>query len=238
MAEKYKTHDGFVKVPVLRGFNEIGSVFLACCRAKFATGKSAFICGGYVRYMASTRENPHSAGDVDIYCEDNQIFECLREYFKGYLEESFENLMCLTYKVEPTFSKVPVQLIKPVREGAIVSDGSMEDVLSNFDFTVVRAGLINESAALVDADFIHDDTNNLIRIKKIHCPITSTLRCMKYAKKGYYMRPSECIKLFADWQNRSDEYKDKIVYSLNTMEEGEELTQADINELEKLLRID
>ncbi len=40
MAEKYKTHDGFVKVPIVRGFNEIGNVFKACCLAKEATGKT------------------------------------------------------------------------------------------------------------------------------------------------------------------------------------------------------
>jgi len=92
--------------------------------------------------------------------------------------------------------------------------------------------------ALVDADFMHDEEKKILRIKNIHCPISSTLRCMKYARKGYWLPPMQCCRLFIDWEERDEEYREKIIEFLKKSDMGEGLTKADIEEMEALMRID
>lgn len=116
--------------------------------------------------------------------------------------------------------------------------GSKEEVLSNFDFTVVRAAILSPNTVLVDADFMHDEENKILRLKNIHCPISSTLRCMKYAAKGYWLPPIQALSLFLDWDNRSDDYRRELAEYLAKANGGEGLTQEEIDHLEELMRID
>jgi len=203
---------------------------------------NAFVCGGYARYCASpnTDKRLSKAWDVDVYCQDVAIFEALKSYFEAaLLETRHENDLAITYKKPKdstnVFFKCPIiQLIKPLEMGAIVTKGSVERVLENFDFTVVRCAIVPEGV-LVDVDFIADESKKFLRIKKIHCPVSSLLRFMKYARKGYNTGPAELIKLFADWDRRSLEYRERIVELFSKIGE---LTQEEIDQLERLLRID
>ncbi|MDD5459737.1 MAG: hypothetical protein PHF37_10140, partial [Phycisphaerae bacterium] len=72
----------------------------------------------------------------------------------------------------------------------------------------------------------------------IHCPVSATLRCMKYSRKGYFLRPFECMKLFIDWSNRDQSYRDKLVDFLTKAGQEEGLSKDDVEELEAMMRID
>lgn len=232
---KYISQSGFVKIPILRGFNFVEKLF-DICKPTYKGG--AFILGGYVRWMCSPASTLRTAGDIDIYCENQDVFDLTKTTLLNLgLAVKADNPMALTFEPHLDFP-IPVQIIKPINQGAVVAAGSMETILSHFDFTVVRVGILDSQTALADADFIHDENNGLLRLKNIHCPITSTLRCMKYARKGYFLQPSECIKLFTDWDNRDVQYKLDILTGFKKIEGGEELTQEDIDHLEKLMRID
>jgi hypothetical protein len=129
--------------------------------------------------------------------------------------------------------------------GAIVTLGTMEEILENFDFTVVRAGILNSKEVMVDEDFENDEKHLYLRLKNIHCPISSLLRCCKYARKGYFMRPIEALKLFNDWTDRGDEYRSRMVelFGMSGLGKKSEdnpngMAQEEIDELESLLRID
>jgi hypothetical protein len=240
---KYVSKEGFEKVLVFRGFTEIEQLHN---ELKKEIKRDAFICGGYVRYMCSPRHDPSPASDVDIYCMNEEVFEKVKKLFKRTdiaLTIKHENDISITYQRptssdHPFFASPPIQLIKPLKEGRVVSFGSMEEILTNFDFTVIRAGLLDHTLALVDADFIHDEGARILRLKNIHCPISSTLRCMKYARKGYWLPPFNCLKLFLDWDERDADYRAKLVEFLALANNGEGLTQKDIDELEALMRID
>ena len=232
----YRSKQGFIKMPIIRGISEIRHLL------KILEGYKdvAFICGGYARYCAAPTASPIEATDVDIYCHDEETFSKLKEEFKE-LEIRHENDVSLTYKRPesgPYAYHVPVQLIKPILEGAIVARGTMETILSNFDFSIIRVGILSEEQVLADADFEHDEKHRLLRLKNIHCPISSTLRCMKYSRKGYYLRPFEGLKLFIDWSNRSDDYRFKLVAFLEKSDQDEGLSKEEVEELEKLMRID
>ena len=235
----YKSKDGYVKSKIYRGFQEIKYIFDIIKSQNL----NCFICGGYVRYMCSPKRNPYQAGDVDIYSHTQKDFDILLKILKkDNMSVKFENDVSVTFanlndRKHPLFISPTIQLIKPLKQGAMVLKGTMEDILDNFDFTVVRCGLINENKAIVDADFEHDEIKSLLRIKNIHCPISSTLRCMKYAKKGYWMTPFESLKLFINWENRDDSYRMKIIDMVKKFEDNG-ITKEEIEKLEALMRID
>ena len=234
----YVSKKGFVEMPVLRGFTEISSLYA------FLTVFDAFICGGYVRYMAAPVQSPVSAADVDIYCKTKDVFDKLQKALKEKgLEVRHENNMALTMKrpedpKHPFFASPPIQLIKPVREGRVVASGSMEEILENFDFTVIRCGLKNPLTAVVDADFEHDESKKILRLKNIHCPVSSTLRCMKYSRRGYWLPPMQAARLFMDWDRRDEDYRFRLLDFIEKTSKGEGLTQEEVDELEEMMRID
>lgn len=234
---RYEVLKGFVDVPVRRGMTEIKVLFDFL---KKFDGR-AFICGGYVRYMCSPDKHPFEAGDVDVYCSDNETYEEVLRELKEHVAIKHENENAITFysPADGKYKYCPIiQLIKPFNKGAIVATGDMETILKNFDFTVVRCGLKDEETCLVDANFEHDENKKFLRILNIHCPISSMIRFMKYSRKGYYTTPIEALKLFNDWDNRDDDYRREIIEGVQRIEDGEELSDEQINELEALMSID
>lgn len=264
----------FVKVSVYRGTAEISEYL------HMADRHHAVIAGGYPRYCCSPREEPVKAGDVDFFpkTDQDQVGLCAELEKIGFVKKH-ENHVSITYGYEGAdlhwkLKPVP-QVIKPVREGKIVTWGTVEEILENFDFTVVRVALVKvETCAnclcgieahtaddttgketclcercpawkdgavawggLADADFEADEKNTHIQIKNIHCPISSTLRCMKYARKGYFAGPAQVLKLFLDWERRGPEYRDRMIELFRTSQMGQ-ITQKEIDELEQLLNVD
>jgi hypothetical protein len=225
----------WVTLDVYRGFTEISSIY------DIAVRHNAVICGGYARFCASPLKDPAPAGDVDVFPQDKNTYDnCLKEFQQIGYSIKAENNMSATL-LSPTslpWALMPtVQLIKPVVEGRVVSTGSMGDILSNFDFTVVRVGFLSPTKVMADGYFERDERNHTLRLKNIHCPVSSMLRCMKYARKGYWMRPSEAIRLFMDWNDRGEEYQLHLFNAFKKSEMGK-MSQEDIDELEALLRID
>ena len=234
----------FVVVPLLRGFSEIKRFF------ELAQKHNATICGGYARYCASPVKDVAKAGDVDFFPQSEEsAVALLQDLVAMGFTVKHENHV--SYTLEPGkdskgIGHLPTpQVIKPMIEGRIVTLGTPQEILENFDFTIVRAAILNEDEVLVDCDFIVDEIKRKLHLKNIHCPISSTLRCCKYARKGYWMPPSEALKLFLEWDLRGDDYKIKLLELFKASEKGEAsednpfgMTREQIDELEALLRID
>jgi len=242
--EKYvPPPEGWVQIPIRRGVFEITR--LLDLRDKCG-GR---IIGGYARWCCSERQALHHANDVDIFPiaekpeeKSDVIFEAWKSALvvEG-LKVKHENEVSISYEKPETgpFMACPtIQIIKPTTVGAIVTEGTVEEVLGNFDFTVVRVALNPDRlTATAWASFIEDDKKGLLRLLNIHCPISSLLRVCKYARKGYYCRPAEAMKLFADWDARTPEYKSKI-FDLFSKGGLGEISKQEIEELEKLLHVD
>lgn len=237
--KRYKSKNGFMKVNNIRGIYEIKHLFT------LLKPYTAFICGGYVRYCASKNINPFLPSDIDIYVGNIKDFQELKMFFidKEGLKIKHENEISLTFE-RPSEGKyayhLPLQIIKPMSIARIVTeyDGTnIENVLSSFDFTVIRGALLNQDESIVDVDFDHDETNKILRIKNIHCPISSTLRCMKYVKKGYYLSPIQVACLMCNWEDRDEEYRNDIINMIKKLEDNR-ITQEEIDHLEALMMID
>jgi hypothetical protein len=61
---------------------------------------------------------------------------------------------------------------------------------------------------------------------------------MKYAKKGYWSNTTEVFKLFLDWDRRDEKYREDISRGINEISQGNELSEEEIDQLEKLMNID
>lgn len=234
-------------IPLRRGFYEISEFFELCQR------NDSVICGGYARYCASPLPTKRvvQPGDVDFFPKTDDTVDKLVEGLTamGY-EKRHENHVSLTMqpmedkKGELAIHPIP-QIIKPVVEGRVVTVGTVEKILDNFDFTVVRAAIISPTSVLVDEQFEEDELHKKLRLKNIHCPISSLLRCCKYAKKGYFLKPAEALRLFLDWDSREPGYRMNMTRLFERSELGRQsqnnidgMTQEEIDELEGLLRID
>lgn len=238
---------GFKTIKLIRGFNEIKVLFDLC------ETTNSIICGGYARYTASPLPTPKviPAGDCDMFPKSEEASAKLLEALKAMgFEIVHENHVSITMKPseakkeELEYFPTP-QIIKPVIEGKIVALGTPEEILENFDFTIVRAAILSPTEVMVDEEFENDERHKVLRLKNIHCPISSLLRCCKYARKGYFMRPMEALKLFQDWTNRGPEYQARIAELFLESSKGKAtdqnpdgMTQEEIDELEALLRID
>lgn len=235
----------YIEVPILRGFREIERLFDLC-------GTQAYICGGYARYCCSQRKRPIPAQDCDVFPASENAFGTLKDaLLKIGFEAGHENAVSLSLKlakkanVDAVWRSAPhIQLIKPMIEGRVVTVGSLDEILENFDFSITRAAIVSPVLCRVDEDFVKDDVNGVLRLKNIHCPISSMLRCMKYARKGYWMRPSEALMLFLDWDERGPDYKAEIIelfkQSAMKTDTGEQIKmeRREIDRLEALLRRD
>jgi hypothetical protein len=229
----------FEIIPVYRGVSEIKPIF----KLLKTTKTKAWILGGYVRYMCSPTQNPIKAGDVDIYCRTKESFEIHKTKFSKYLSVYNENPISITFirpkEIKNPFFRCPtIQLIKPLKQGAVVTKGSLTTILNNFDFSVVRLGIHPLGKVFADKDYLKDEKQQILRIKNIHCPISSLFRCIKYQKKGYHLPAVEILKLFRNWEQRTETYKSEIEKALNELSTNKNIQQEQIDKLEKLMRID
>lgn len=238
-----QSNSTFIQVPLMRGFTEIAVLWELMGREQI----KSMICGGWARYSCSQSPTPIEATDVDLFPQSEGESSKLKAALANVgFKIKHENDVAITYErlkehSDPRWLVCPViQIIKPVVKGAIVTVGAVEEVLNNFDFTVVRAAIISPTHGLIDEDFIEDDKSRKLRLKNIHCPISSLHRCIKYSKKGYWLSIAETIKLFQDWDSRTPEYRAELTTMIGKMtpEDGSEPTQEDIDQLEALLNVD
>lgn len=207
-----------------------------------------YICGGYVRWMCSPRVTPVAAGDIDIYCKTMDIYNRVRAHLTtNIVSVKYTNDVSTTFfkpfnSTNPLFGLKEIQLIKPMNQGAIVTEGSLQEILHNFDFTIARIGidynLWTGKLALADSDFDTHEIGKKLVFKNIHCPVSSLFRCIKYCNKGYRLKTAEIIKLFLDWEKRTPEYKREIVSFFGDFEAGKQMSQAAVGAMYSMLRVD
>lgn len=234
--------EGWIQIPVRRGLTEIARLLDIRDRL------GGVFMGGYARYCCSEDWSPEPASDIDLFPVSTSVHTS-EQIFEGWKAElaaegltiAHDNDISVTYErpSEGLLAASPaVQLIKPMKEGRINTNGTVEEVLGNFDFTVVRVALNPDRlTATAWASFVSDERNKLLRIINIVCPVSSLLRVCKYARKGYHCRPAQAMKLFADWQNRSDAYRNRIMELFQKGNLGE-ISREEIDQLEKLLNVD
>lgn len=218
-------HEEWQTVKCIRGIEEIAPLY-------YTLKDKVHFLGGFVRWMASPNVTKEDfPGDIDIYpilsSPHLQPTEVGPQLFTK-AEEAEDDISVILHKLsfEPTHEtpsattytsdkfKFKVQCIKPFSDHV---QGDLQQILMGFDFTVVRAGLVDIDQALVDPDFMVDEFNKQIHIRNLHCPITAVKRIGKYIKKGYYISAREVMKVFDFWDERPREYHNDLREALEQL---------------------
>jgi hypothetical protein len=221
----------FTNVLIRRGFTEITYLF------REVSKMDATIAGGYCRYMCSPHKDPAIPRDVDVFCKTEEAFNNLKAFFeKEKLEIKFENDISISYRTHTNDLWIgcpEIQLIKPMKQARVVTVGSVEDILNNFDYSVTRIAIVSETECLADEHFLQDEKKRFLRVMNIHCPIGSVSRLMKYFKKGYWTKPFQILKLFQDWDQRDTDYRLKLAemiirgHEWGLKEDNEKMTEEE-----------
>jgi hypothetical protein len=177
----------FIKIPVLRGFEEIKNLYGLLGLHK------VHICGGYVRYMGSPNPDPFPPKDIDLYCEDEDSFiNIYNEFDRFGLKRVGQSAIAIKYEIPNKehllYTPVRLHLVKPIKvEGErFVTCGSLEDILRSFDFTIVRCGLLNEHTILADPLFTAHEQTKTLEVRHIGSTAAILHHMFRYVKKGYH----------------------------------------------------
>lgn len=180
------------------------------------TGGEGFIAGGFARYCISENEAPIVPSDIDVFCGDEETFARIAARVRADPNTVRKSETRIETKYEYRFARgyhkdaYAIQLIRPASIRNMVSDGDVRRVLDNFDFTIAKSAVLPDGTALCHEHFRRDDAANALVVTNIHCPISSAKRVIKYAARGYSITSAELLKLFEDYESRSDEWKAAI----------------------------
>ncbi len=210
-------HENYVNVPILRGFERIEKLF------NLVQG-FGYIAGGYCLYMCSPRKEPAEARDVDVFTKSAEAYAIIRQKLKENLKVKHESDISITFQtknVEEWKDCPMINLIKPVKKNLLLTYGEkIEDVLENFDFSICKVGAISDKECLAWWEFLEDERYGRIRILKMESPVACMIRLCKYAKKGYRIPASQIMDIFQKWDERGQEYKDKLYKALDNLRNG------------------
>jgi len=241
-----------------------------------AIAGEGYIAGGYARDVLL---GTHTSSDIDIFCYKQlaiyldpegglgwrdaatttwlprgRIVTALEQLGYEYTRQLPNALefTILRKDSKPDHNYRKVQLIVPFKNQWMFTFGRPEDVIGQFDFTVVMAALetvttpplhnslglthgTERVCAIYHEDFHKHSKAKRLYIQHINCPIAVTMRVNKYVAKGFFAGPKELIKLFQEWDKRDKRYKDRLVDFANR---NDALSPTEWWEIEKLLRID
>jgi hypothetical protein len=127
--------------------------------------------------------------------------------------------------------RMTVDVVRPRISQYLRTQGTPEEVITYFDFTVARAALLSDGNALVDVLFEDDLKTRTLRIQHVVCPIGSVRRVNKYLNKGYTISNKELIKLFIEYRSRDTGRLEQLLQADN-------LSEAELAELLATVYVD
>ena len=205
----------YVTIPILRDFNKIERLFKIV-----SENNLGFIAGGFCRWMCSPKKEPSEARDVDVFTRGKEEFEKLKTILlmEEFLPIKSQNDISVVFKtsLNQVWKDCPqINLIKPVQKDKLLTFGSsMEEILENFDFSICRVGILNEKECLAHSSFLNDELKKEINILKLESPIAAIMRIFKYSGKGYSINIPQIMGILKEWDNRGDEYKNRLFRAL------------------------
>lgn len=163
----------------------------------------AYVAGGYARWMVSDLEDPAPAGDVDIFAPHGKAAQLKAHLLTQGYEVSWETDNA--WSMAAVEGEPRLQVIKDSWIGEIV-----EVTLDFFDFTIVQAAVMSPDRAIVSTDFHNDECRKLLRLVTVEDSTRTLLRMMKYARKGYTLRPAEALRFLENAADYDDDYWQEV----------------------------
>lgn len=188
------------------------------------------------------------ASDIDLYLYDKYDYDYVKDQLikkfkiRRPEKEIYVTILADTFTTTYNDENYTIQLIKPRKDKYLQTYGQPENVITKFDFSIVRSAYLIHEDKFVFADkeeLIEDLQKKRLRIKYIICPVSIVVRIIKYTKKGYNIGVAEIFKMFLEWDNRPVTYKNELTsLILRLAIENDSLTNEEFEKLEALLRVD
>lgn len=175
-------------------------------------GTRGFIGGGMARYVAMSHQlDVPAPSDIDIFPCTFKVWDDVLGSI-GY-NRTHTLFNCVEY-THPNY-QYKVQLVNPHANEYIQMWGSINEVLSNFDFTINQVGLQfgrgSRNFIVVRGEHTMADLlTRTLRIAHMNNPVAMAARTIKYSKLGFSISMSELAKLFLVWDERPGKYKKEI----------------------------
>jgi len=193
----------------------------------------AFFAGGYARWLYINTFHFTCHDNLDLFPSDKDLFgyaEALDASifgsiydlgFADHVVEPAQNSILLMNFMHPDDSMViPLQFIRPIASPTLYSAGDPVKQLQRFNFHTSQFAVeIKDDEAL----FYHTDEgladlkHGCLRINAINSPLGMMRRIVKDTGKGFTISLKEMLKLFKDWDARSDEYQDSVIDAVDKM---------------------
>ena len=205
----------------------------------------AFFAGGFARwlYMGTTSIPVHEdlnllPSDKDLfgYAEalDNSILESIYELgFVDHIPEPVQNstlLLNFTHPDDPFnyySGDVSLQFVRPIASPVLYSAGDPVKQLQRFNFYSSQFAMeMQDNGDTEEIAFFYTDEGVLdlrlgrLRINVINSPLGMMRRIVKDTSKGFTISLKEMMKLFKDWDARSDEYQASVKKVVNYMNDS------------------
>jgi hypothetical protein len=200
-------------------------------------GTGGVIAGGFPRWCCSPLPDPAGFRDVDVFCSDDATLQRVRCALLAFGHALVrENRVSFVHAGRWRLfglSVPPVNVIKPVDEGRVQTRGDLAEVLHNFDFTICKAGILDETRGLVHVAFRADEKARRLRFTRIHTPMTGIVRAIKYSRKGYKISLRELMRVFAFWDEQKVGFRKKVKKILHVRAGADLFPLVDLHEVRR-----
>jgi hypothetical protein len=180
--------------------------------AFWLTNPDVYVCGGVMRAFYSGQHNREEVvKDIDLYFANQSVFELFADTMKknGY-EPSFESERAITYKSKQEDGPA-IQAIKFVM-------GTIEEVLGEFDFTIVKCGA-NSSEIVMHNNFSDDLASSVLVYCGSRLPLSSLNRAFKYTARGYWLPAVQMLAILTDISESLDLANlEQVLYHLESFD--------------------
>lgn len=158
---------------------------------KYVKSTKGFIAGGCFKDLFSGKQTR----DIDIFFENETDYTAAVKVYSGKknLKKIYENDKCTGYR--DTENNIGVELVKSIF-------GTPESVISQFDFTIVKAAYFNPPSQEQSIQFIyHPDFFEHLTLKRLVIDegmpraVATLNRTWKYAKYGFGLCRESKVKL-------------------------------------------
>ena len=204
----------------------------------------AFFAGGYARYLYVSSCHLLANSRLDLVPSDKDLFgyaEALDNsivnsiYALGFAQHIPEGpmqnetlLINFTHPDTDEEGGPPLQFIRPLSSSpALYSAGDPVKQLQRFNFyssqfavEMQGEGESEEIAFFYTDEGVLDLRSGRLRINVINSPLGMMRRIVKDTNKGFTISLREMMKLFKDWDARSDEYQASVIKAVNNMGDG------------------
>lgn len=190
----------------------IGSNADPVVTAFWLTNPNVYICGGTMRAYYSDQKE--TVKDIDLYFNNQETFDSFIATMKSNdYTPSFESERAITYKSK-TEDGPDIQAIRYVM-------GTIETVLGEFDFTIVKCGASCEEVVM-HKDFSDDLDSGVLIYCGSKLPLSSLNRAFKYNNRGYFLPAKQMIAIVVDITEKvALDNPEDILYHLESFDPNE-----------------